>query len=189
MTIQAHQTPGKLRDQIDLHASFQVGYEIGRDHPASRLEGFDALRLEMALDQSPVCRVPRRSHAGRNRQMAGDHAAIRRATIVARNQYGESEMPLSDEDSAPEIVTSYEWAKRLTLAGCDIKVFWGRGVAPESPARDYFPFRDADCAVNGQSVVRYDKLEAAIRFPDGIRGNFRKLQRLRPLRALSPTRP
>ncbi|BAV52616.1 NAD dependent epimerase/dehydratase family protein (plasmid) [Mesorhizobium loti] len=55
--------------------------------------------------------------------------------------------------AAPEIMTSYEWARRLAaIAGRDIELLRGAEVAPKERPRDYFPFRDTNCIVNPQKL-------------------------------------
>lgn len=75
--------------------------------------------------------------------------------------------------AAPEIVTSCEWAKRLAaIASCDIKVFWGRDVAPGTSPRDYFPFRDADCAVNANQLFATTSWRPQFDFQTGFAATF-----------------
>lgn len=88
----------------------------------------------------------------------------------------------------PDTMNAETWVRETAAAvGQTPKILLGRDVAPDVPARDVFPFRDVNCALDVSAFVAQTGWTFRYDFREGIRQTAAQYVRA-DLMALSPTK-
>lgn len=88
----------------------------------------------------------------------------------------------------PHILTMEKWVKMLCeIAEVKAEILYGKDIAPDVPALEYFPFRDYDCALDTTRYLENFDWQPQYKLRDGFTQTFNSYSREELMRYSPPT--